>query len=135
VRLTLSHDDGTQIASVKVGASRWVEATHDSREAMLLLRELEQRIPDRNPFAVPRVTTHRMTVLINRNLTMTPGKTAAQAVHAALRWYGIQQGAVVVLNATPTQIRRDCDVTTTDAGRTEVPAGSLTAGIRRDSDR
>lgn len=132
MRLTLTDDDGTPISSVKIGPARLIETLHDHQEAMLLLRELHERIPGGNPLTVPKVSKSRITVLLNRNLNMSPGKAAAQAVHAALRLYGIEQGAVVVLNATPTQISEQCDVVTHDAGRTEVPAGSLTAGIRRE---
>lgn len=131
MRLQLVHDDGTPLSSVGIGPARLIETLHDRQEAMLLLRELHARVPDGNPMAVPHVSRSRITILINRNLGMTPGKMAAQAVHAALRLYGIRQGAVIVLQATPTAIRRDCDVITHDAGVTEVPEGALTAGIAR----
>lgn len=63
----------------------------------------------------------------NRSLKMSPGKLAAQAVHAALRAYGIDHGSVVVLEGTATQVRQ-MDVQIQDAGLTEVAPGSLTAG-------
>jgi PTH2 family peptidyl-tRNA hydrolase len=66
-------------------------------------------------------------ILTNRNVTMTPGKLAAQAVHAALMAYGIPHGRVVVLNGSPNEIKA-MDVQVHDAGRTEIPAMILTAG-------
>jgi PTH2 family peptidyl-tRNA hydrolase len=66
-------------------------------------------------------------ILTNRNVTMSPGKLAAQAVHAALMAYGIPHGAVIVLNGSPNQIRA-MDAQVEDAGRTEIAPGTLTAG-------
>lgn len=63
----------------------------------------------------------------NRSLKMSPGKMAAQAVHAALRAYGIEHGSVVVLEGSATQVNQ-MDVQINDAGWTEVEPGSLTAG-------
>jgi PTH2 family peptidyl-tRNA hydrolase len=66
-------------------------------------------------------------IYLNRNVDMTPGKAAAQAVHAALLAYGIDHGSVVVLQGSPNKIN-DMDVQVHDAGLTEVDAGTLTAG-------
>jgi PTH2 family peptidyl-tRNA hydrolase len=76
----------------------------------------------------------RLVILLNDNVKMTPKKAAAQAVHAALMAYGVSHGAVVVLGARPGQIRDQCDILVCDAGWTELPSGTLTAGVRRGSD-
>lgn len=72
-----------------------------------------------------------MTILINRNISMSPGKLAAQAVHAALTYHGIDHGAVRVLMASPSKIL-DCKVQIRDAGKTELKPGTLTAGVKGD---
>lgn len=59
---------------------------------------------------------------------MTPGKIAAQAVHAALLYYKIEHGAVIVLKAPKSKIEK-CRIKVYDAGKTEVEPGTLTAGI------
>jgi len=66
-------------------------------------------------------------ILINENAKMTPGKMAAQAVHAALLAYGIDHGRVVVLMGRPNQVKA-MDVLVHDAGTTELAPGTLTAG-------
>ena len=69
-----------------------------------------------------------LTILINKNVKMSPGKTASQAVHAALAYFGIEHGAVIVLTASPNKIK-NCRVIVKDAGLTEVQPGTMTAGI------
>lgn len=66
-------------------------------------------------------------IKVNKNLKMSPGKLASQAVHAALNAYGIAHGSVVVLQGTKTQTEA-MDTVIRDAGLTELPEGSLTAG-------
>jgi PTH2 family peptidyl-tRNA hydrolase len=75
----------------------------------------------------------RLVLLVNRNIEMSPGKLAAQAVHAALNAYGIEHGSVIVLTASPTKITNECSVIIKDAGLTEIPAGTMTVGVRKDS--
>lgn len=70
----------------------------------------------------------RLVLYINSDLSK--GKAAAAAVHAALAHYGIEHGAVIVLHSTKSKIRRDCDIIIQDAGRTEVPRGTITAGVK-----
>jgi len=70
----------------------------------------------------------RMTILANSNTSR--GKFAAAAVHAALDYYGIDHGAVIVLGAGPDQIEAECGTVIRDTGRTEVDPGTVTAGVR-----
>lgn len=69
----------------------------------------------------------RMTILANSNVSR--GKYAAAAVHAALAYYGIDHGAVIVLGAKPADIEAQADLVIRDAGRTEVEPGTVTAGV------
>lgn len=70
----------------------------------------------------------RMVIRMNSNATMSRGKYAAQAVHAALRLAGVTDvGAVVVLGAKPREIL-ELPVFIHDQGRTELEPGTLTAG-------
>lgn len=66
-------------------------------------------------------------IVVNNNVKMSPGKLAAQAVHAALAAYGIEHGSVVVLQGSVTKVN-EMDVQIRDAGLTEVKPGTLTAG-------
>ncbi len=66
-------------------------------------------------------------VLLNSNVTMSRGKAASQAVHAALMAFGVPHGRVVVLGARPEEVAA-MDHVVRDAGRTEVEAGTMTAG-------
>lgn len=70
----------------------------------------------------------RMTILANSNVSR--GKYAAAAVHAALAYYGIEHGAVIVLGAKPADIEGECFIIINDAGRTEVDPGTVTAGVK-----
>ena len=69
-----------------------------------------------------------MVLLANSNVSR--GKFAAAAVHAALLFYGIEHGAVVVLGANAAKIEEECKLVVKDAGRTEVRPGTVTAGVR-----
>lgn len=66
-------------------------------------------------------------IVMNGNVKMSPGKLAAQAVHAALAAYGIEHGSVVVLNGSKRKVE-EMDVQIHDAGLTELTPGTLTAG-------
>lgn len=66
-------------------------------------------------------------IYYNRNVDMTPGKLAAQAVHAALAAYGIEHGSVVVLQGSKNKVT-SMDAVIADAGLTELEPGTLTAG-------
>lgn len=75
--------------------------------------------------------TDRITILANSNVSR--GKYAAAAVHAALNFYGIEHGAVIVLGEKPSNIEKNSIPGTViyDAGRTEVDAGTVTAGVHK----
>jgi PTH2 family peptidyl-tRNA hydrolase len=101
-------------------------------EAELRARIAKEYGVDESAVKIEYGSTERLTILTNSNVSMSPKKLAAQAVHAALLHYGIEHGTVVVLGATPTQINAQCDVVIRDAGVTELKPGTLTAGVRRD---
>jgi PTH2 family peptidyl-tRNA hydrolase len=65
--------------------------------------------------------------MYNGNIKMSPGKLAAQAVHAALAAYGIDHGSVVVLQGSVKKVEA-MDVQIRDAGLTELKPGTLTCG-------
>jgi len=70
----------------------------------------------------------RLVVVVNSNLTMSRGKAAAQAIHAALMLLGVHHGGpVIVLGGKPTDIGV-MPIRIHDAGMTEVARGALTAG-------
>lgn len=58
-------------------------------------------------FRVPKLlsvdiaTGPEVRVLLNKNVTMSRGKAAAQAVHAALQAFDVPHGRVVVLHGKP----------------------------------
>jgi hypothetical protein len=73
-------------------------------------------------------TGERLVVVVNSNVTMSRGKTCAQAIHAALMLLGVHHGGpVIVLGGKPADINAMA-TRVFDAGRTEVAAGALTAG-------
>jgi len=76
----------------------------------------------------------RIIVRLNKNLSMSPNKAAAQAVHAALHLFGVHPGEevpVIVLNASKTTVEAQQAVIS-DHGVTEVKPGSITAGASFD---
>lgn len=77
----------------------------------------------------------KVRILLNSNVKMSPGKAAAQAVHAALAAYGIEHGSVVVLGGSVRKLM-EMDVQIHDAGLTEVKPHTLTAAasIEKDED-
>lgn len=76
------------------------------------------------------MSEERLTIWANSSVSR--GKYAAAAVHAALAHYGIDHGAVIVLGAKPGEIESECSSVVRDAGRTEVEPGTVTAGIKDD---
>lgn len=71
----------------------------------------------------------RLVIRVNSDVKMSRGKYAAQAVHAALILLGAHRGwPVIVLGAHARDIADECEVVVHDAGRTEIPPGTLTAG-------
>ena len=76
------------------------------------------------------MTEERLVVLVNSGVTMSRGKYAAQAIHAALNALGTHPGcSVVVLGGTSAEVEA-CPVHIRDAGLTELEPGTLTAGVR-----
>lgn len=70
----------------------------------------------------------KMKIFLNSNVKMSRGKSASQAVHAALLALGVHPGVpVVVLMAKPRDIENMRTVVH-DAGRTELEQGTMTAG-------
>lgn len=70
----------------------------------------------------------RLVIRVNSNAKMSRGKTAAHAVHAALKLYGIEyEHPVIVIGGKPDEILAQT-VHVRDAGRTELEPGTLTAG-------
>lgn len=70
----------------------------------------------------------KLRVLVSADASMTRGKYAAQAVHAALTALDVHPGVpVVVLGASRAEIEQQ-RVVIRDAGRTEVAPGTVTAG-------
>jgi PTH2 family peptidyl-tRNA hydrolase len=73
------------------------------------------------------VEYQQVRILYDGHVSMTPGKLAAQAVHAALYAYGIGHDRVVVLRGKKRHVLA-CDAVVADAGRTEVEPGTITCG-------
>lgn len=70
----------------------------------------------------------RLVVRVNSDVTMSRGKYAAQAIHAALLLLDAHPGCpVIVLGERRSKIGR-CEVVVHDAGWTELAPGTLTAG-------
>ena len=70
----------------------------------------------------------RVKIFYNKNLGMSPGKVAAQAVHAALLLHGVHPGyPVVVLAANKGRVEAQ-EAVIVDEGRREIAPGSTTAG-------
>lgn len=70
----------------------------------------------------------KIKIFLNTNITMSRGKAAAHAVHAALTAAGVHPGLpVVVLGAKPRHIL-EMRTHIHDEGRTELDPGTLTAG-------
>lgn len=66
--------------------------------------------------------------MLNANVTMSRGKAAAQAVHAALLLLDVHPNTpVIVIGGSPGDLAREGEVEVRDAGRTEVEPGTLTA--------
>lgn len=74
------------------------------------------------------MSERRMVILMNHGPTMSRGKYAAQAVHAALTLAGVHHGGPVVVLGSSAEEVEECKVVIYDAGRTEVEPGTLTAG-------
>ena len=77
-------------------------------------------------------------IYINRSIKdkASVNKIAAHALHAAIEAFGVHEGfKVIVLDKGPTVIE-NMRVAIHDAGHTELPAGTLTAGTNwpEDSD-
>jgi PTH2 family peptidyl-tRNA hydrolase len=70
----------------------------------------------------------KLRIFMNTNITMSRGKYAAHAVHAALTAFGVHPDIpVVVLGAKPRDIEA-MRVSIHDHGTTELEPGTLTAG-------
>lgn len=72
----------------------------------------------------------RLVILLNRDVKMTRGKAAAQAVHAALRLLDVHPACPVIVLGASRADDESCAVTIRDAGATEVAPGTLTAGAK-----
>ena len=70
----------------------------------------------------------RLVIRVRSDLTMSRGKYAAQAVHAALLHLGVHPGTPVIVLGGDLDEVSSCDTVVHDAGRTEVEPGTLTAG-------
>lgn len=74
------------------------------------------------------MTDQEKRLVIRVRSGMSRGKYAAAAVHAALLHFGVHPGTpVIVLGANKTEIEK-METIVTDAGRTEVEPGTITAG-------
>jgi PTH2 family peptidyl-tRNA hydrolase len=70
----------------------------------------------------------KLIIVMNQGIKMTRGKYAAQAVHAALLACGAHpETPVVVIGGSHSEIT-EMPLQIQDAGRTELPRGTITAG-------
>lgn len=77
---------------------------------------------------IPEAEEPKVKIYMNTNITMSRGKFAAHAVHAALMAAGVHPGIpIVVLGAKPRDIE-NMRTSIHDEGRTELEPGTLTAG-------
>lgn len=84
--------------------------------------------PALGPLSAPAGSDERLAIYLNTNITMSRGKAAAHAVHAALTAFGVHHGGpVIVLGSKPRDIEK-MRVAIRDEGRTELTPGTLTAG-------
>lgn len=91
------------------------------------LRDTLRAVVRASPVKVTLERGPEVRILLNNNITMTRGKAASQAVHAALMAFDVPHGRVVVLGGKPAEIAQ-MQVQVRDAGRTEIESGTLTAG-------
>lgn len=75
------------------------------------------------------MSEERLTIYAKNGVSR--GKYAAAAVHAALEFYGIEHGTVIVLSQNSGKIEAECmpDTVIRDHGNTEVEPGTVTAGV------
>jgi PTH2 family peptidyl-tRNA hydrolase len=84
--------------------------------------------PESGPIDAPTGSEEKLRIFLNTNITMSRGKAAAHAVHAALTAFGVHHGGpVIVLGAKPRDIEK-MRVAIHDEGHTELAPGTLTAG-------
>ncbi len=77
---------------------------------------------------VPPILGERLIIRVRSDVKMSRGKYAPQAVHAALLHLGVHPGTpVIVLGGKRVEVE-DMTTLVRDAGWTEVPPGTLTAG-------
>lgn len=90
------------------------------------LRAVLPRVEVQRP--APERRGRKLAIVVNDRVTMTRGKYAAQAVHAALLAARVHPGGpVVVLGGSAADVAAQ-QHTVRDAGRTELAPGTLTAG-------
>lgn len=132
----MSADAETTIRSLREQLE-WANAMNASLDAdnMRLIAErnmlrsaLDLPDPAPGPLDAPTGAEERLVVYLNTNITMSRGKAAAHAVHAALTAFGVHHGGpVIVLGAKPRDIEK-MRVAIHDEGHTELAPGTLTAG-------
>lgn len=90
--------------------------------------EEQGREIERLKVAQPDQSGKKLVVVMNHGPKMTRGKFAAQAVHAALFACGVHPETPVVVISGSTAAIEVMPIQIRDAGRTELAAGTLTAG-------